>query len=127
VTFKPEEMKPVTDLFVKSNITTAPSRARAGQGVTLRGFAFSGSPDIAKVELSDDDGATWHEAQLDSRHDPYAWRLWSYRWTPGARGKAKVLARATDSSGIVQPRDAVWNQSGYLYNGWHSAEIEVTA
>ena len=127
VTFKPEEMKPVTDLFVKSNITTAPSHARTGQPAVIRGFAFSGAPDIAKVELSDDDGTTWHEAQLDPRHDPYAWRLWSYRWTPRGKGKMRVLARATDSRGSVQPRTAVWNQSGYLYNGWHSAEIEVTA
>jgi DMSO/TMAO reductase YedYZ molybdopterin-dependent catalytic subunit len=127
VAFKPEEMKPVTDLFVKSNITTAPSRTRVKQPVTIRGFAFSGAPDIAKVEISDDDGATWHDAQLDSRHDAYAWRLWSYRWTPPAKGKAKLLARATDSRGNAQPRDAVWNQSGYLYNGWHSVEIEVTA
>jgi hypothetical protein len=27
----------------------------------------------------------------------------------------------------VQPRGATWNQSGYLYNGWHDVEIEVTA
>ena len=69
VAFKPEEMSPVTELFVKSNITTAPKKARAGHAYEIRGFAFSGAPDIAKVEISDDDGATWHEATLDPRHD----------------------------------------------------------
>ena len=44
----------------------------------IRGF--SGAPDIAKVEISDDDGATWQFASLDSRHDPYAWRRWSFAW-----------------------------------------------
>ncbi len=127
VAFKPDEMRPVTELFVKSNITEAPARAKAGEAITIRGFAFSGAPDIAKVELSDDGGASWRPASLDPQHDPYAWRLWSFRYTPAAAGRVTLLARATDSRGGEQPREAVWNQSGYLYNGWHSAEIEVTA
>jgi sulfite oxidase len=127
VAFKPEEMTPVTDLFVKSNITEAPASARVGATFTIRGFAFSGAPDIAKVEVSDDGGETWRPAALDSQHDPYAWRLWSFRCEPKSEVKISLVARATDSRGSVQPREAVWNQSGYLYNGWHSVEIPVTA
>ncbi len=125
--FKPEEMTPVTDLFVKSNITEAPAQGKAGVPITIRGFAFSGAPDIARVEVSDDGGGSWSPAALDSQHDPYAWRLWSYRYQPKQAGKVTLVARATDSRGSVQPREAIWNQSGYLYNGWQSAEIEVTA
>ena len=127
VAFKPEEMHPVTELAVKSNITTAPKNARVKKTYDVRGFAFSGAPDIAKVELSDDGGRTWKAATLDPRHAPHAWRLWSFRWTPSRAGKAQLLARATDSRGVVQPREAVWNQSGYLYNAWHAVDIEVTA
>jgi sulfite oxidase len=127
VAFKPEEMKPLTELFVKSNITTAPAKARVGRKAAVKGFAFSGAPDITKVEVSDDDGASWHEATLDPRHSPYAWRLWSIDWTPSKAGKSTLLARATDSRGEVQPREAVWNQSGYVYNGWHSVDVEVSA
>ena len=127
VAFKPDEMTPVTDLFVKSNITEAPARARVGSPITISGFAFSGAPDIAKVEVSDDGGGTWSPAALDPQHDPYAWRLWSFRYQPKGAGRVTLAARATDSRGSVQPKEAVWNQSGYLYNGWHSAEIEVTA
>ena len=126
VPLRPEEMAPVRELFVKSNITDAPTRVRLATAATIRGFAFSGAPDIAKVEVSDDGGVTWRPAELGREHDPYAWRLWSYRWTPKAPGKATLVARATDSRGSVQPREAVWNQSGYLYNAWHSVEIEVT-
>lgn len=125
VAFKPEEMSPVTELFVKSNVTIAPKRARAGTKQTIRGFAFSGAPDIDKVEISDDDGATWQLASLDSRHALHAWRRWSYAWTPKSKGKATLLARATDSRGATQPRDAQWNQSGYFYNAWHSVDVEV--
>lgn len=127
VAFKPEEMKPLTEMSVKSNITTAPKKARVSAPVVIRGFAFSGAPDIARVEISDDDGESWRAATLDPRHSPHAWRLWSYRWTPKRAGKARLYARATDSAGAVQPRTAIWNQSGYLYNSWHHAEIEVTA
>ena len=125
VTFKPEEMNPVTELFVKSNITTAPQRVQIGAASTLRGFAFSGAPDVARVEISDDDGSTWHEATLDPRHDPYAWRLWSFRWKPSRAGQTRIFARAVDVRGAAQPRDATWNQSGYLFNGWHWVDIEV--
>jgi sulfite oxidase len=127
VAFKPDEMTPVTDLFVKSNITEAPAQARVGSPITIRGFAFSGAPDIAKVEVSDDGGGSWTPAALDSQHDPYAWRLWSFRYQPKTAGKVTLVARATDSRGSVQPKEAVWNQSGYLYNGWHAADVEVTA
>jgi DMSO/TMAO reductase YedYZ molybdopterin-dependent catalytic subunit len=123
----PEQMRPVTELFVKSNITEAPARVRLGTAVTIRGIAFSGAPDVARVELSDDGGQSWKDAALDPRHDPYAWRLWSFRWEPKAAGTAAVSARATDSRGSMQPREATWNPSGYLYNAWHSVPIEVTA
>ncbi|MGH9398955.1 MAG: sulfite oxidase, partial [Thermoanaerobaculia bacterium] len=125
--FKPDEMKPLTELFVKSNFTDVPAAARAGATVLLRGFAFSGAPDIARVEVSEDDGATWSDAALDPRHDPYAWRLWSLPWHAKDPGKATLLVRATDIRGSIQPKEAVWNQSGYLYNAWHAASIEVTA
>lgn len=125
VTFKPEEMKPLTELAVKSNITTTPKRAKVGVPVDIRGFAFSGAPDVTNVELSD--GGTWHAATLDPRHTPHSWRLWSYKWTPKRAGRFDITVRATDSRGVTQPKDTVWNQSGYLYNGWHSVTVEVTA
>ncbi|MEO8432982.1 MAG: sulfite oxidase [Acidobacteriota bacterium] len=121
------EMRPVTEIFVKSCFTDAPARTRAGVPVVVRGFAFSGAPDVARVDISDDDGATWRTAELDAQHDAWAWRLWSFRWTPPAAGAQRILARATDSRGAVQPREGVWNPSGYLHNGWHAAAVEVTA
>lgn len=127
VSFKPEEMRPLTEIAVKSNITTAPKKLRVGAIAEIRGFAFSGAADIAKVEISDDNMKTFRPAALDSRHSPHAWRLWSYRWKPTRAGIHQLTVRATDSRGVTQPRDTIWNQSGYLYNGWHSAKVEVTA
>jgi DMSO/TMAO reductase YedYZ molybdopterin-dependent catalytic subunit len=126
VPVRPEDMTPVTELFVKSLFTSVPARAQIGKPLTLRGLAFSGSPDISKVDVSDDDGVSWQPASLETRHDPYAWRRWSFRWTPTKPGTAILLARATDSRGSSQPRNHVWNPSGYLSNGWHSVTIQVT-
>jgi DMSO/TMAO reductase YedYZ molybdopterin-dependent catalytic subunit len=123
----PTETHPVTEIFVKSSITQAPARVRLGEAAPIRGFAFSGAPDIAKVEVSDDGGASWKPADLGTEHDPHAWRLWSFSYRPRAQGKVTLHARATDSRGSVQPRDAAWNPSGYFYNAWPLTEIEVTA
>jgi DMSO/TMAO reductase YedYZ molybdopterin-dependent catalytic subunit len=125
-TVKPEEMQSVTELFVKSSITSSPPKARVGVPLTMRGFALSGAPDIARVDVTEDGGLTWRPAGLDRRHDPYAWRLWSYTWTPASAGVHRLAVRATDSRGSVQPKEPVWNPSGYLHNGWHSVTIEVT-
>ena len=125
VAVKPEETDPVTELFVKSTITQAPGRARVGSPFTVGGVAFSGAPDIVRVEISDNDGATWRAATLNPAHDPYAWRLWSIQYSPAKPGTIRLVARATDSAGRVQPRDGIWNQSGYLHNGWHAVNIEV--
>src|SRR5205085_7023994 len=117
--FKSERMHPSTEMAVKSKVKSVHEVAQVGKPVTLKWFAFSGAPDIDKVELSDDDGATWSAATLDSRHSPHAWRRWSFAWTPQTKGTAHLVVRATDSRGASQPRYAVWNQSGYLYNAWH--------
>jgi len=120
-----DDMRPITEMFVKSNITTAPSRMRVGERTSLRGFAFSGAPDIAHVELSDDDGRTWRRATLNDQHDPYAWRLWSYEWTSTVGGMRRITVRAQDNRGREQPKLPDWNPSGYLYNGWHTVVVEV--
>ncbi|MFL6248472.1 MAG: sulfite oxidase [Thermoanaerobaculia bacterium] len=126
VALKPEEMRPLTELAVKSNITIAPAKIKLGAVADIRGFAFSGAADIAKVEISDD-LKTFRPATLDTRHAPHAWRVWSYRWKPSRTGTHQLTVRATDDRGITQPRQTVWNQSGYLYNAWHSVNVEVTA
>jgi DMSO/TMAO reductase YedYZ molybdopterin-dependent catalytic subunit len=119
------DMRPITEMFVKSNITSAPSRIRVGESASLGGFAFSGVPDIARVEVSDNDGVTWRQAVLDRQHHPHAWRLWSYQWTASVRGTHRIAVRATDSRGRQQPKVPNWNPAGYLYNGWHTVTVEV--
>ena len=120
-------MQPVTELFVKSEITQFPETARVGSPVTISGFALSGAPHIARVEVTDDGGKTWGSATLGKDEAPWAWRLWTFSYTPRAAGTVTLHACATDDPRSVQPREAAWNPSGYLYNAWPSARFEVRA
>lgn len=116
----------VAELPVKSVITRAPSSARNGETVSLAGFAYSGAAEIARVEISDDDGTTWSAARLEREHAPAGWRLWSAARELRGAGRRVIFARATDGAGRTQPRDVEWNPGGYLYNGWHSVVVNVS-
>jgi DMSO/TMAO reductase YedYZ molybdopterin-dependent catalytic subunit len=106
---------------VKSMIThPAPdSKFAAGKGMLVEGRAWAGDNDIAKVELSFNEGISWVRADLNSSGERYAWRVFSYEYRPRAAGYVTVLARATDDKGNVQPIVAAWNPLGYFWNGLH--------
>ena len=64
VAFKPEEMEPRHGALRQvEHHRRRPGAARVGSAVTIRGFAFSGAPDIASVEVSDDGGAHWQQGR----------------------------------------------------------------
>jgi sulfite oxidase len=122
---KPEETHAVTALNVKSLISSPLDGAKLKAGkVVVHGSAWAGEADIAKVEISADDGATWHPATLDQQHARYAWRLWSFEWN-AKPGEHTIRSRASDSQRRVQPETAVWNPSGYLFNAIDEVKIHV--
>jgi len=124
---KPEDTHPVTALSVKSVIAgpSAGASVKAGK-LVVHGAAWAGEADIAKVEISTDDGATWIPAKLGREQSRYAWRLWSYDWKPSKPGDYTILSRATDSQGRTQPSTPAWNPSGYLYNAVDQVKIHVS-
>lgn len=70
--------------------------------IEIGGLAFAGNRGIQQVEISTDNGATWHDAQLAAPLSQDTWVLWTYQWQPGARGHYTLVARATDGTGQVQ-------------------------
>jgi DMSO/TMAO reductase YedYZ molybdopterin-dependent catalytic subunit len=114
---------------VKSIITHPAPNARfaSGKPMLVAGKAWAGERDIAHVELSFDEGRTWRRAQLNASADKYAWRTFSYAYTPPSSGYTTILARATDDGGSTQPALAAWNPLGYFWNGWHRVGVLVTA
>ena len=122
---KPEDTHVLTGLSVKSVISgpLEGSGLKSGR-VTVHGAAWAGEADIVKVEISTDGGSTWNAAALRREQSRFAWRLWNYAWT-AKRGDYVIQSRATDSQGRVQPSDAGWNPSGYLYNAIDEVKIHV--
>jgi DMSO/TMAO reductase YedYZ molybdopterin-dependent catalytic subunit len=78
---------------------------KVGQPTELRGMAISGDRGISKVEISDDGGETWEEAQITQPGSKISWSLWSYIWTPDEEGETKLVVRATDGEGELQISD----------------------
>jgi DMSO/TMAO reductase YedYZ molybdopterin-dependent catalytic subunit len=75
---------------------------QVGKTVELRGMAFGGDRGISRVEISDDDGKTWNNAEITSPGTRLSWSLWSFQWTPDKEGEGKVVVRATDGDGKLQ-------------------------
>lgn len=71
------------------------------QVLTIRGDAVDkGGGVVAGVEVSVDNGSTWHPA--DGRE------AWSYQWTPAETGSVTIFSRAVDDSGnLEQPSKGV--------------------
>ncbi len=123
----PEQMVPVSVMPVKSII------ARPAAGATLPagrqeivGVAFSGFAAIRQVEVSPDGGASWVKAKLEGKAGLGRWQVFKGAVDVKAGTTPTVLARATDELGNVQPKDAVWNPSGYHFNAWHSVTWSAT-
>ena len=86
-----------------------------GKAQVLGGRSWSGSGSIKRVDISADNGATWKPATLHGANISRAWARWTYTWTPPTAGRYTLSARATDSSGNVQPVTVPFNDGGYLF------------
>jgi DMSO/TMAO reductase YedYZ molybdopterin-dependent catalytic subunit len=81
-------------------------QVRAGQVVTLKGFAFAGARGINKVEVSTDNGQTWVEATVKPPRSDTSWALWRLDWNVPSGSKTYILkVRATDGKGKPQISD----------------------
>jgi DMSO/TMAO reductase YedYZ molybdopterin-dependent catalytic subunit len=122
----PESMQPMQHLVVKSLIATPADGGLLAPGpATVRGVAFSGEQGIKKVEVSVDGGGTWKIARLESG-GRYGFTLFELGFD-AKPGKLRILSRATDAGGAVQPAAPVWNPSGYLHNAVDAVDVEVRA
>ncbi len=125
---KPEDSVPITAMGVKSIIVRPLDGATLNRGlVRMSGTAWAGEQQVVRVDVSTDGGGSWHEAQLDSRQAPYAWRLWTYAWQPAAAGNYVLMSRATDTAGNTQPAGMCWNPGGYMWNAIDRVKVHVKA
>jgi len=117
---------PVTTMRVKSTIASIHDGEQIKKGIKLlRGFAWSGKGDITKVEISMDGGRKWDEAKVLISHDKYMWRTFCLPVDFPKEGDYKVMSRAHDSKGNIQPFKAEWNEFGYENNSIQVVNLRV--
>lgn len=101
-------LTPVAESGVKSQIARPMLHEVVPTSSSYRifGAAWSGEPEIKKVEISTDGGKSWSAAKLGERSVPFAWRFFEHKWhVPERSGKYTLMARATDARGEVQPME----------------------
>lgn len=101
---------------------------RSGRHI-IQGVAFGGAEGLRGVEVSVDGGRTWLPTRWAGPDlGKYAWRHFalSVRLAPGQH---RLVSRATDLAGRVQPEQRFENLSGYNNNSWsdHGVTVNVTA
>jgi sulfite oxidase len=122
----PENLATMQQLVVKSLIAAPAAGGVLPPGrATVRGAAFSGEHGIKKVDVSVDGGATWKAARLEAG-GRYGFTMFELDFD-AAPGKLRILSRATDDAGAVQPPTPVWNPAGYLHNAIDGVDVEVRA
>ena len=99
---------------------------KAGAPASIRGIAFGGDCGVAKVELSEDDGKTWHATTLGSDQGKYSFRQWSATITAPKTGQLVLQARCTNTKGEMQPAAPNWNGGGFMRNVIEQAVLTVT-
>jgi DMSO/TMAO reductase YedYZ molybdopterin-dependent catalytic subunit len=116
---------PITERQVKASIARPVTHEviSAGAPYVISGAAWSGDAPVQKVEVSTDGGTEWSPAEFQDSPRPYAWRRWSYRWSRGRKGRAVLMARATDAAGRVQPMQRDPDRDNYMVS--HVLPIEV--
>lgn len=73
-----------------------------GSDYRVQGLAYAGTRGIQQVELSMDEGTTWHQATIEDPLSPYAWVFWSYQWLIPSSGFQTLMVRARDGNGKLQ-------------------------
>jgi len=123
-----EDMKIIESMPVKSLITHPKSGATLKKNTSLkiRGHAWAGEFEVAKMQYSIDFGATWHFASIEKPANRLAWQHFKATIDFPKVGYYEVWARATDANNNAQPMLLPgWNPKGYLNNACHRIAVKV--
>ncbi|MEO5867542.1 MAG: molybdopterin-dependent oxidoreductase [Sphingomonas sp.] len=98
--------------FVTNLVEGASLTARAPH--TVRGIALGGTSGVKAVDLSLDNGRSWHPTALGADEGRYSFRLWQATIPPAAPGTYQLTVRCTNMVGQTQAPDPIWNPGGFM-------------
>ncbi|XP_076650743.1 sulfite oxidase [Halictus rubicundus] len=103
--------------------------------INVKGYAWSGGGrKTIRVDVSNDQGNTWHTANLDEEDTNakegryYSWTLWSVDLpVHSSSQESEIWAKAVDASYNVQPESFkhIWNLRGFLCNAYHKVKVKL--
>jgi DMSO/TMAO reductase YedYZ molybdopterin-dependent catalytic subunit len=140
VIYGPDIPKPFipTEGHVRSAMELDEDMTLAPGDHVLRGRAWSGAGAIERVDVTIEQlvapgvwravwNPPWRQAELLGSVEPMQWVRFEVPWKNVPPGHFRIMSRAKDRMGNVQPRpeDVVWNQQGLGYNGHAPLEIAV--
>jgi sulfane dehydrogenase subunit SoxC len=111
---------------VKSVIThPSATMSMSGPGLyEISGLAWSGGGAVRKVEISADGGESWAEADLTAPVISRAMTRFSLPWQWDG-GPVRLMSRARDETGAVQPTRTDWKQRYSPSNFMHNNAIQA--
>jgi len=111
---------------VKSLITSPsyPGQLAEKGWHAVRGIAWSGRGRVTRVDVSTDGGRTWQEATLPNGALPLAHTRFEHLWQWDGR-PARLLSRAVDETGAVQPTADEYRRVRGKAPGYHYSAIRA--
>ncbi len=110
-------------------LTLAPAAySVVGEGtVRIQGAAFAGFDPVSDVVWTDDDGATWQDAEITyTSENEHTWRLWAFEYAPAGPGTYKLRTRVTTESGAMSADTATGTDQFLGFDGGMEITLEVT-
>lgn len=123
-----QDMKIIESMPVKSLITYPKSGAvfNLAKELNIRGHAWAGELEVAKMQYSIDFGATWQACTLEKPINRLAWQHFKAQIKFPQTGYYEIWARAIDTENTAQPMLVPgWNPKGYLNNACHRIAVKV--
>ncbi|MBL4704348.1 MAG: sulfite oxidase [Flavobacteriales bacterium] len=122
-----EDMKIIESMPVKSLITSPKTGAivSGAKSFEVRGHAWAGDLEVKEMHVSIDFGASWKKCELEKPANRLAWQHWKTTISLPQDGYFEIWAKATDSTGSMQPMIVPgWNPKGYLNNATHRIAVK---
>ncbi|MGU3418743.1 molybdopterin-dependent oxidoreductase [Methylobacterium sp. D54C] len=118
---------PIDRMVPRAFVTNLQDGARvaAGAPVAVRGIAFGGDCGVRSVEISTDGGASWAPTRLGADAGAYSFRRFDVGLPALATGTRAVKVRCTNTNGLAQPMDPVWNGAGFMQTGVETVTLQV--